>query len=261
MTTTDNVTNTAQVIEDKPNGQSGHRQKSGTVSGQGRVVGVWANTDEAAMRLGVSERTIRRRAKSGQLPTRVWGGRRQVRLDPPDVSDTMTDTPDAVTDEQAAQGGQPGHRHLSGTVSGTGAAELAMLTREVIELRTTETRRELTRARRWAGFGLTAAAALVIVGAAGGVYAVRAIEQAHAAAGIAEAQATAAELTRAAEADLRAAERARADRLADELIDAQAAARAAEAQLHAAQVETMLLRTMPDSWATVPTEGSIIRID
>lgn len=257
MTTTDTVTDAAEAIEAKPSGQPGQRQKTGTVTGTGRVVGYWASTTEAATRLGVSERTIRRRAKDGQLPSRLWGGRRQVRLDPPDAA---TDTPDAEPDNQATEGGQLGQRQKTGT----DAAELAMLVRGVIERRDADTRQELRRARRWAGFGVATAAALVIAAAIGAVWAVQAIERAATAAGVAEARAEATEATRAAEAALATAERERAERLADELIDARADARAAEAMIHAATIEA-LTRTRtdstPDSWATVPTGGSIIRID
>lgn len=236
MTTMDTVTDTAEVIEPKPAGQSGHRQTTDTVTGQGRVVGVWVTTDEAAMRLGVSERTIRRRVKGGQIPTRVWGGRRQVRLDPPDTPDS---TPDTGADGSDAEAGQHGHRQMTGTMTGTTAAELATLTRDIIERQDVVVRQDLRRARRWAGLGLTATIVLIAGAAGGGVWAVRAIEQAATAAGIAEARADAAEASLADEAILLDAEREFSRKLAAELVDAKADAAAAEAEAHRLKVEAM----------------------
>src|SRR4051812_45844177 len=79
------------------------------------VVNEWLSVEAAALRLGISGRSIARRIQNGQLESRVDdNGRRSVLICPP------APAPDAPTAEPANAGSQP-----SGAVEPSQARELA----------------------------------------------------------------------------------------------------------------------------------------
>lgn len=250
MTSTVTTTDGNTVIEGKPDGH-------GRTSTGGRVVGYWVNLDEAADRLGVSERTLRRWIADDKISHRKISGRRQVRLDP----DDMTANQDAETDTAATHDGHGGHGHPSGhavtdTAEGSTAAELVILTRGLVERRADELRQDARRARRHAGTAWTIAAVLTLATGAGAVWGVLTLDDAQDAAAELRASLDDTEAERAAEVARTAAERERAERLAAELIDARADATAAERALLAERIEGLTRPrpdTTPDSWATAPT--------
>ena len=166
--------------------------------------GEWVSVAAACARLGLTERTVRRRMADGRLRSRLTADRREVLLPPvagPDMTEPDTSTPDAppvVVRPQAIDDG----RHALAAMIATADRHLAMVT--------TEQAAELRRTRRHArtAWSLTAAAGILLaVGAAWHV----------GEAGRLAGHVDAADAARGILAAELAAERARADRLTDRL--------------------------------------------
>jgi excisionase family DNA binding protein len=174
----------AERVTDNPDTQSGQ-------PGQ-RVIGYWLDLTEAAGVLGVSDRTVRRRIKAGELPNRMHKGRRQVRIDTADMTDATggqrTDNPDAATEQI---GGVVRGDKVAGSVADALATidrverdlagVLALMGDELRAERQLAVERveaELVRVRRRSGLGWVLALILAGVGAAGAVVGVQAMTEA-----------------------------------------------------------------------------------
>ncbi|HUX16734.1 MAG TPA: hypothetical protein VMW52_09695 [Phycisphaerae bacterium] len=165
----------------------------------------WLAMQEAADRLSISTRTLRRRVNAGELEARDGaGGRREVLVD---TSATMADT---VTDA------------LSTVQGAAGAAVTAF------QARADDLRDMLSGARRSARAGWGTLALVFVLASAGCVYAVQRITQADT-----RADMTADMLSTAAAEVVQA--RARADKAAAELLAAREDLAGAVVQLEAAQ--------------------------
>lgn len=171
----------AERVTDNPDTQSGQ-------PGQ-RVIGYWLDLTEAAGVLGVSDRTVRRRIKAGELPNRMHKGRRQVRIDTADMTGGQrTDNPDAATEQI---GGVVRGDKVAGSVADA-LATIDRVERELAgvlalmgdELRTERqlaverVELELKRVRKRSGLGWVLALILAGVGAAGAAVGVQAMTEA-----------------------------------------------------------------------------------
>lgn len=158
-----------------------------TTDGQGgqRIVGYWLDLAEAASAMGVSDRTVRRRIKGGQVPTRMHRGRRQVRIDTTGQAD-MTDRHLVDNADTHASGQIPSVRDdkVAGSVADTlatvervdrqMAGVLATLSDDLRAERQLAVERvevELRRVRRRSGLGWALAFVLVAAGGVGAVLA------------------------------------------------------------------------------------------
>lgn len=218
----------AERVTDNPDTQSGQ-------PGQ-RVIGYWLDLTEAAGVLGVSDRTVRRRIKAGELPNRMHKGRRQVRIDTADMTDGQrTDNPDAATEQI---GGVVRGDKVAGSVADALATidrverdlagVLALMGDELRAERQLAVERvelELKRVRKRSGWGWVLALILGGVGAAGAVVGVQGV--------------TAARIEAAALTSALSASQGQASAIADQLESSEARADQAVSALHAAQVQTL----------------------
>lgn len=171
----------AERVTDNPDTQSGQ-------PGQ-RVIGYWLDLTEASSVLGVSDRTVRRRIKAGELPNRMHKGRRQVRIDTADMTGGQrTDNPDAATEQI---GGVVRDDKVAGSVADALATidrverdlagVLALMGDELRAERQLAVERvelELKRVRKRSGLGWALALILAGVGAAGAVVGVQGMTEA-----------------------------------------------------------------------------------
>lgn len=175
------------------------------------AAGDWVSITEAVGRLGLSERTIRRQLADGRLRSRLTADRREI-LVPPDTG-TRLSPPDTGT---GSTGGHPPVIVRQGGIEAEAVAELAQRVAGLIERQTVELRAELSSTRRAARWGWSVAAGVAVLGSAGAVWGVRAVEGQR-------GRADAADAARAVYVELVELERVKADRLAatvGELTDA-----------------------------------------
>jgi hypothetical protein len=208
------------------------------------MVNEWLSVEAAALRLGISSRSIARRIQSGQLESRVdTNGRRSVLvcLPAPDVS--QISEPAATSNGSTDQGMNQG---VNGGMNGGQARELAQQAMTVVIRSHEETvlsaRAEMFAARRssrraWAAVAILVVAASVTVGivthnltAAAGL-----VHQAEAR--VDQAQSQVANLT---------VER---DQLRDQMVQAKVKEAQAQGQLAAMTINVKTPSTMPSSVA------------
>jgi len=173
------------------------------------MVGRWLSMAEAAARLEISTRTLRRRIARGELQAREGeDGRREILLDTtPTALDTLQDT-------------------VSGLQGAAGAAVTAY--RQAAD----EWRDMLSGSRRSARAAWAVVALLLAAAGAGGMYAADRL-------GRADMAADNLRDTLSAQADQLAEARARADRTAAELVAAREAAVRAETRLELAEAQNV----------------------
>lgn len=182
----------------------------------------WLTITDAASELGVSTRTIERRAKAGDLETRLSDqGRREVLIDPtPTRADMVADSLSVVQETSDRQ------------------LQIASTAVQLAQQQTEDHRRELRRSR-WVGFTGWAAVGVLVIAGAFGLWTIA-------------GQRGQIDLERGRAEDLRdtvTVERARADTLSDRL-------RQAELDLQATrstEARTWWDKTFgptPDAWPT-----------
>lgn len=228
------------------------RDNQDTPSGQ-RVIGFWFDLTEAAGMLGVSDRTIRRRIKAGEIPNRMHKGRRQVRIDTADMTDGQP-----ADNQDSGQGGAGSivrDDKVSGSV-GDALANINSIERQLAgvlatmsdelkaerQLAVERVEVELERVRRRSGLGWALAFVLAAVSAAGAFLLVQVSNEARIEAAALRSDLRASEGQASALADQLGSSEARVDQAVSALSDMtgqiqSAQVRTLEAQLQQAQAE------------------------